>query len=305
MTEAMKENLVIVGSGPAGLSAAIYAKQAGFNPLVLRAIEPSLISTTDRVNNFIGLGDIGGVELYSAMYAHYKEICGDDRSAHFEVATVFRNIDGTFELQSTTGNTITAKSVIWAAGAKPRKLGLHEEESFEAISYCATCDGSFYEGDPHLIVVGGGDSAVEESLYLAELVDKVTLLVRNDLRAKEELQERLRANSKVEVVLGAQISEVAETGNMEVSVKIDGSDDLIVSGIFVAIGHVPNSHPIGSVVVLDSSGFVGTVDETSGFFVAGDINGSNHRQAIIAAGDGARAGIEASNFLRSSVNLVS
>lgn len=299
--EPIEEDLVIVGSGPAGLSAAIYAKQAGFNPLVVSAIDPSLIATTDQVNNFIGLGNLSGKALHEMMKAHYKEVCGADRSITFEVSSVIKKSDGTFELHSTLGDVLAAKAVIWAAGAKPRKLGIEGEDDLEALSYCATCDGSMYEGDPHLVVVGGGDSAVEEALYLAELVDKVTLLVRNDIRAKEELQERLRANSKIEVVLGAQVAAVTEIENMEVDVKVTGSDDIIASGVFVAIGHIPNSHPIGSIVVLDGSGFVDTVDETSGFFVAGDINGVNHRQAIIAAGDGAKAGIEASDYLRALV----
>lgn len=290
------ENLVVVGSGPAGLSAAIYAKQAGFNPLVLRGSESSLIATTDRVNNYLGLGDIGGLELHRRLQSHYEDVCGKDRSKIFEVVRAERIAEG-FELENGQGEILHARAVIWATGAQPKKLNVPGEESTEAVSYCATCDGDFYSGDPALAVVGGGDSAMEEALYLAELVDQVHLLVRSTVRAKEELYSRVQNHPKISVMLDTSVLALEENESMELELQLDGDRQLNVSGLFGAIGHVPNTEPIRSLAELDYQGFV-VKPLATGFFCAGDVFGENHRQAIIAAGDGARAGIEAAEYLR-------
>lgn len=295
---AKTEDLIIVGAGPAGFSAAIYAKQAGFSPLVVRASEASLIATTDTVNNYLGVGNIGGMELWRSMETHFKTVCGEGASRLFTVQTICQNSDDTFTLTNQQGEKLHARAVIWAAGAKPKKLGFNGEDELESLSYCGVCDGDLFAGDPHLTVVGGGDTAAEEALYLAGLVDKITLLVRSELRSKAELTERIEAHSKIEIVRGVEVLEAAEIADsMELELKLNTGDSLTTSGLFVAIGHVPNSLPLAELAELDSSGFT-IRSKREGFFIAGDIRGDNYRQAIIAAGDGAKAGIEAADYLR-------
>lgn len=288
-------DIAIVGAGPAGLSAAIYAKQAGYNVEVYKASDPSLIATTDRVSNYLGLGDVSGAELYKSLTNHVKLL---------EIPIISNRVDeihktsAGFELLSLKG-IVQAKAVVYAAGSKPKKLGIPGEDC-ETVSYCATCDGGFYEGDPRLLVVGGGDSAAEEALYLAELVGEVKLLVRSELRAKHELAERVSQKENIEVIAGVSTTTVEFDGGAELilnTVRDGVKEPYRASGMFVAIGQIPTTGPVEGLVVFDDAGFVEEV-LVEGLFIAGDLNSKNARQAIIAAGDGANAGIKASDYVR-------
>jgi len=301
-------NVVIVGSGPAGLTAAIYAARAGLSPLVIEGAFTAggALMTTTEVENFPGFPDgIQGPDLMAAMREQAAkfgaEIVTDD--------VVAMDLKGDLKTVTDSGGTVYAShTVILAMGSRYRRLGIPDEERYAAkgISWCATCDGFFYRGR-HVAVVGGGDAAVEEALFLTRFASQVTLIHRRDaLRASDVMVERLKSNPNVEVIWNAEI--VGMTGGtvldgLMLRDVVSGHEWAVpVDGLFEAIGSVPQSELVASQVTCDDAGFVVVVEPSTatsvkGVFACGDLVDRSYRQAIVAAGSGCRAALDAERWL--------
>ena len=306
MTEDTRQ-IVIVGSGPAGLTAAIYAARAGLKPLVIEGATTAggALMTTTEVENFPGFPDgIQGPDLMLAMRAQAvkfgAEIVTDD-------VTELRLTGDVKTVTASDGTVWPSQSVVLAMGSKYRRLGIPDEETYSAkgVSWCATCDGFFYRGK-HVAVVGGGDAAVEEATFLTRFASQVTLIHRRDaLRASEVMIQRLMANPAVEVIWNTQIVGLTGDGKLDGLIlrRNDGVEShLAVDGLFEAIGSVPQSELVAGEVNLDDAGFVmvsepGTSTSVDGVFACGDLVDHVYRQAIVAAGSGCRAAIDAERWL--------
>ena len=304
------ERVVIVGSGPAGYTAAIYAARALLRPLMLAGFEPGgqLMITTD-VENYPGFAEpIQGPWLMEQMRAQAEHV-----GARIENDTVVALELGQrpFRIRCDSGRTVTAETIILATGAKAKWLGLPSEDAFKGfgVSACATCDGFFFR-KKSVIVVGGGNSAVEEALYLSNIAAEVTVVHRRDpFRAEKILCERLagranvrvRWNSVVEEILGSGVPR-GVTGVRIRNVVTDALEDLPADGVFVAIGHAPATELVRGQLQLKPNGYVQTKPgstETSlaGVFAAGDVADDVFRQAVTAAGLGCMAALEAERWL--------
>lgn len=309
--------LVVIGGGPAGLSAAIYATRAGLTPVVIESGSfGGQISTTDELDNYPGLDNVGGVELGERMRAHAERLGAEFsydaiKSIELDAGTT------TFRLQGE--ESYEASSVVYAAGASPRKAGFVGENAYlgRGVSYCATCDGMFYRGK-QVFVVGGGNTACEEATYLARLAEKVTLLVRKDhLRAMSSLANSVLENPKIEVryltsiveLRGREGAVTSLPDTIVLSVGEAGATPHIEElsfapgsfGVFVAVGREPRSELVSDLVDLDADGYVLTNDSmetrTSGLFCAGDVRTKPLRQVVTAASDGAVAAVSAATYL--------
>ena len=303
------ENVIIIGTGCAGYTSAIYTARANLSPLMLSGTQPGgQLTTTTEVENFPGHPDgILGPELMMRMQQQAEKFGA--RIAWANVDAVERRDDGTFAVKAGE-ETYEAKTVIVATGAAPRHLGLDGEKSLigHGLTSCATCDGAFYRDVP-VCVIGGGDSACEEAGFLTRFASKVYLIHRRDaLRASKIMAERTLANPKIEPVWNATVSayHTDEQGEMRaVTLKdtVDGSErELEVKCVFVAIGHVPNSAFLGDLVDKDENGYIlqqpgRTATKTPGLFAAGDVADHYYRQAITAAGQGCAAALEAERYL--------
>lgn len=312
MTETQTEHarLIIVGSGPAGYTAAIYAARAMLAPVMISGFEPGgqLMITTD-VENYPGFADvIQGPWLMDQMRKQAEHVGTKMISDHI-VETDLRQRP--FRLKADSGKVYTCDALIIATGAKARWLGLPSEQKFQGygVSACATCDGFFYRGK-EVLVVGGGNSAVEEALYLANLASKVTVVHRRDsFKAEKILQERLFKHPKVEIVWNHTLDEVLGTqeplGVTHVRLKDAKSGatrELKVDGVFVAIGHAPASEIFAGQVETKSNGYIVTAPDSTqtnipGVFAAGDVADETYRQAVTAAGMGCMAALESEKFL--------
>jgi thioredoxin reductase (NADPH) len=300
-------SVIIIGSGPAGYTAAVYAARANLKPLVLEGsitFGGALMNTTE-VENYPGFRDgIMGPDLMESMRAQAErfgaELITDD--------VVEARLEGEIkEVVTGAGETYRARAVILAMGSAYRELGLPDEKrlSGHGVSWCATCDGFFFR-DQDIAVVGGGDSAIEEAIFLTRFGEKVTVVHRrNELRASKIMQDRAFANDKIDFRWNAVVDEVL--GNGKVSgvrlrdVQSGETSDLAVSGVFVAIGHVPNTDVFRGQIDMDDNGYINTHDGTrtnvEGVFAAGDVQDHVYRQAITAAGSGCMAAIDTERWL--------
>lgn len=306
------EQVIILGSGCAGLSAAVYAARAGLSPLVLEGAMPGgLITTTSDVENFPGFPDgIDGVSLVMNMRAQAEKF-----GARFE-SDVVERVElsaGTKKLFASSGKIFECRALIVATGASPKLTGVKGEKELlggNGVSTCATCDGAFFRGRS-VAVIGGGDAACEEASFLTRFAAKVYLVHRRDkFRAAEIMVRRVSENPKIELVLSSVPEEMLadENGRARAlrvrSVATGETRDLDVQGIFVAIGHAPNTAFLAGALPLEADGTISALRDASGVrteipgvYVAGDCADRLYRQAVIAAGSGARAALEAQRFL--------
>ena len=304
----MTHDLIILGSGPAGCTAALYAARAGLRPLVLEGAQPGgqLTQTTD-IENFPGLEQpVNGYDLVVSMRRQAERF-----GAVFEMdEAVGADFSGPVkQLKTLVAGTLEARAVILATGASARWLGLPAEQALigRGVSGCATCDGAFFRGK-EVAVVGGGDVACEDALFLARLCSRVWLIHRRDaLRASKVMAERVLASDVITPVWDTVVEDVLDPAAGAVTavrlrnVKDGSLRDLPVSGLFVAIGHTPNTAFLKGAVDLDPRGYVAVRDgvrtSAEGVFAAGDVMDPDYKQAVVAAGAGAKAALEAERYL--------
>ena len=308
-------NVLIIGSGPAGYTAAIYAARANLSPVLVTGMEPGgqLTITTD-VENYPGFADpIQGPWLMEQMRAQAEHV-GTKMMSDLIIDVDFSKRP--FVAKGDSGNTYTAETVIICTGAKARWLGLDSEKAYRGygVSACATCDGFFFRGK-EVAVIGGGNSAVEEALFLSQFASKVTLIHRRDsLRAEKIAQDRLFANPKVSVIWDTAVEEIlgnpagtvgapiGVTGIKLKNLKTGSMSDYKLDGVFVAIGHDPATELFKGKINMDDAGYILTAPDSTatnvdGVFAAGDVKDKVYRQAVTAAGMGCMAALEADRFL--------
>lgn len=303
------EKVTIIGSGCAGWTAALYTARANLAPLVLTGIQPGgLLTTTSIVENYPGFPEgVDGYELMTRMQKQAERFGAKTRFGTVEAADLSKR---PFTL-TVDGEPVQTETLIIASGAGHRHLGLESEQALEkkGVTYCATCDGALpmFRNQP-LVVVGGGDSACEEASYLTRFASKVYLIHRRDqLRASKIMAERTLANEKIEPVWDSVVTEVLDvsqdkvTGVKVKNVKTNTETTLDCAGLFIAIGHVPNTQLFKGVIDRDDAGYIirqrGSETNVEGVFVAGDCSDRVYRQAITAAGMGCAAAIDAERFL--------
>ncbi len=309
MSETRHTKVLIIGSGPAGYSAGVYASRAMLEPILVQGIEPGgQLTTTTEVENWPGDTEVQGPDLMVRMEAHARamgcEIIGD-------IITSLDLQSRPFTAQSDSGTVYTADAVILCTGARAKWLGLPSEEKFKGfgVSACATCDGFFYRGQ-EIVVVGGGNTAVEEALFLTNFASKVTLIHRRDeLRAEKILQDRLFKNEKIEPLWFHEVEEVigadSPLGVEGVKVKHTKTGEITeipCKGVFVAIGHAPASELVKDQLETHMGGYVkvetgSTRTAIPGVFAAGDLTDHIYRQAVTSAGMGCMAALDAEKFL--------
>ena len=310
MPESRHSTILIMGSGPAGLTAAVYAARAGLEPVLIHGIQPGgqMTITTD-VENYPGFADVvQGPWLMDQMTEQAEKV------GTVLVHDLVAEVDFTqrpFRATGDSGDVYTADAVVISTGAQAKWLGLESESRFQGfgVSACATCDGFFFRGK-EVCVVGGGNTAVEEALYLTHHATKVLLIHRRDeLRAEKILQERLFRHPRIEILWNSVLVEVLGTGappsvtGARVRNVIDGEErDIALDGVFIAIGHRPNTELFRGVIDMDDEGYLVTAPDStatniSGVFAAGDVQDKIYRQAVTAAGTGCMAALEAEKYL--------
>jgi thioredoxin reductase (NADPH) len=310
MAKTIHAKVVIIGSGPAGYAAAIYAARAMLEPILIQGIQPGgqLTITTD-VENYPGFADvIQGPWLMEQMQKQSEHVGTRIVTDHVTKAEL---VHRPFRLQCDSGDIYLADSLIIATGAQARWLGLASEQKFKGygVSACATCDGFFYR-NKEVMVIGGGNTAVEESLFLTNFASKVTIVHRrNAFRAEKILQDRLFKHPKIEVIWDSILHEVLGTESpLKVNrvrlknLKSGALSERKVDGVFIAIGHAPASELFAGQVQMKASGYIVTTNHSTatsvpGVFAAGDVSDDIYRQAVTAAGQGCMAALEAEKFL--------
>ena len=306
------EKLIIIGSGPAGYTAAIYAARADLKPLLFTGGQiGGQLTTTTEIENFPGFPEgIMGPELMFNMSQQAEKF--GTRFAFEEVLSVTQEACSGLFTVTTSGGAYQAQAVIVATGATARYLGIEGEKELigHGLTACATCDGAFYRDVP-VCVVGGGDSACEEASFLTRFASKVYLIHRRDqLRASKAMQQRVLENEKIEPLWNSTIAAYhtdaqGELASVTLKDTVNGAErELEVKCVFMAIGHVPNSSFIGNLAEVDKAGFIvtapgSTATKTPGLFVAGDVGDAVYQQAISAAGMGCRAALDAERYLLS------
>jgi thioredoxin reductase (NADPH) len=310
MSRTVNAKVVIIGSGPAGCTAAIYAARAMLEPVMIRGIQPGgqLTITTD-VENYPGFSDvIQGPWLMEQMEKQAVQVGSRIESDHVQKVELAAR---PFRITCESGDVYLAETLVIATGAQARWLGLSSEQAFRGygVSACATCDGFFYKGK-NVVVVGGGNTAVEEALFLTNFASKVTVVHRRDtFRAERILQHRLSQNPKIEVIWDSMVDTIIGsqsphkvTGAAIRNIKTDKVTEIAADGIFIAIGHSPASELFAGQLEMKPSGYIktapfSTATSVAGVFAAGDVTDDVYRQAVTAAGMGCMAALEAERFL--------
>lgn len=309
MSDARHTKVLIIGSGPAGYTAGVYASRAMLNPILVQGMEPGgQLTTTTEVENWPGEKEIQGPQLMVNMEEHAKAMGCEI------IMDLISDLDLSqrpFVAKGDSGTTYTADAVILATGARAKWLGLESEEAYKGfgVSACATCDGFFYRGQ-EIVVIGGGNTAVEEALFLTNFATKVTLIHRRDsLRSEKILQERLLKHEKIEVLWNHELEEVVGegdpkgvTGVRAKHVETGEITEVPAKGVFIAIGHAPASELVKDQLELHSGGYVkvkpgSTETSIPGVFAAGDLTDAKYRQAVTSAGMGCMAALDAEHWL--------
>ncbi len=308
MAETRSTRVLIIGSGPAGYTAAVYASRALLEPVLIQGIQPGgQLTITTEVENWPSVIETQGPELMQAFEAHAKAVGTEIVADHVMTLDLAQR---PFRAECDSGDVWLADSVILATGAQAKWLGLPSEEKFKGfgVSACATCDGFFYRGKD-VLVIGGGNTAVEEALYLANLASKVTLVHRRDsLRAEAILQKRLFEHPKVEIIWDHVLEEVLGTDDDGVTgahlahAETGEARHVDAAGVFIAIGHSPASALVAEQLETHMGGYVVTAADSTatsipGVFAAGDVTDYVYRQAVTSAGMGCMAALEAERFL--------
>lgn len=297
MSEEKIYDVVIIGAGPAGMTAAVYTSRANLSTLMIeRGIPGGQMANTEEVENYPGFDTILGPELSTKMFDHAKKF-----GAEYAYGDVTEIIDGE-EYKTIKSGTkeYKTRAIILSTGAEYKKMGVPGEKELggRGVSYCAVCDGAFFK-QKNLVVVGGGDSAVEEGVYLTRFADKVTIVHRRDkLRAQKILQDRAFASEKIDFIWNATVKEINEAdgkvGSVTLQSTVDGTEsDFATNGVFIYIGMLPLTKPFESLGILNDAGYILTNDnmETTvpGIFAAGDVREKSLRQIVTATGDGSIA----------------
>ncbi|GCD68870.1 thioredoxin reductase [Acetobacter pasteurianus NBRC 3280] len=311
MAETITTDLLVIGAGPAGYTAAIYAARANLSPVLVAGLQPGgQLTITTEVENYPGFATaIQGPWLMEQMAEQAQNV--GTRIEYDIITSVDFKAGSPFLLTGDSGTIYKARAVVVATGAQARWLGLPSEKHLQGagVSACATCDGFFYRGK-NVVVVGGGNTAVEEALYLTHHAAHVTLVHRRDsLRSEKILQDRLFANPKVSVIWNSVVEDILADGTPETVCGVqlkntqDGSKQTIpTDGVFIAIGHAPNTAIFRDQLTLDSEGYIETTPGTTrtsvpGVFAAGDVQDKTYRQAVTAAGTGCMAALDAERYL--------
>ena len=294
-------DLIIIGAGPAGLTAGIYAKRAAKKVLVLEALSygGQIINTPD-IENYPGEAHISGFEFATKLYSQAKELGVE--IVNQKVIELANQND--YKEIKTNSEIYKAKAVIIATGCTNRKLGLELEDNLigKGVSYCATCDGNFFKGRD-VAVVGGGNTALEDALFLSDIVNKVYLIHRRDeFRADQKIVDLIKEKNNIELVLNSNITKLIANDRLE-EIEINETKTIKVDGLFVAIGRIPNNDIYKSLVTVDESGYIISDEKchtnVEGIFVAGDNRTKEIRQLVTATSDGAVSAIEAVKYLNS------
>lgn len=295
-------DIIIVGSGPAGMSAAVYGKRAGLSVLVIEKVYygTGQVAESSHVDNYLGFPGINGYELGEKFRSHAEGL-----GVEFKDGEVirFEKAADRWYVHLKNGETLESKTVVYAAGAGHRHLGVPGEEEFsgKGVSYCATCDGAFFKGKD-VAVVGGGNTAMDDAIYLSDICNKVYLVHRRDVfRGDTTTLMKLKETDNIELVVPAKVQEVK--GEQAVTeLHLEDGRTLEVSGVFVAVGMQPATDLLQGIVLLDGNGYI-IADETgktsaAGFFAAGDVRTKELRQIITAVADGANAATSAEKYIR-------
>ena len=306
-----KVKTLIIGSGPAGYTAAIYAARADLNPLLYTGMEPGgQLTTTTEVDNFPGYPDgIDGPTMMVELQKQAERFGTEVRIGHIYKVAFSNEVGGTHKAFLEDGKEIHANSVIISTGATAKYLGLPSEQRLRGggVSACAVCDGFFYKGQ-EVAIVGGGDTAAEEATYLANICSKVTMLVRKDqMRASKAMQHRvtntpnieLKYNHEIDEVIGDQVVEGLRIFNNQTGEK----QEIKITGLFIAIGHKPNTEIFKGQLEMDEDGYLITKGKSTktnipGVFASGDVQDKEYRQAVTAAGTGCMAALDAERYLQ-------
>ena len=308
----MHSQVLIIGSGPAGYTAAIYAARAMLKPTIVQGLQPGgQLTITTEVENYPGFGDvIQGPWLMEQMEQQAKNV---GTNIVNDMITKVDFLKKPFSAESESGTVYTADAVIISTGAQARWLGLPSEEKFQGygVSACATCDGFFFK-EKEVVVIGGGNAAVEEALFLTSFASKVHLVHRRDaLRSEKILQERLFKNEKINIIWNSEVDEIIGDDNpknvtgIKLKSTIDKSlTDLKVDGVFIAIGHDPATQIFKGQINMDDGGYIitepdSTLTNIDGVYAAGDVKDKTYRQAVTAAGMGCMAALEAEKYISS------
>ncbi len=297
-------DVLIIGSGPAGLSAAIYSKRANLKVAVLEKeyAGTGQIAESEKVDNYPGFSEISGYDLGEKFREHALRL--EVPFIEHEAVKIEKNQDKIWEVSLENKEKLYAKTIIYATGASPRKLGVKGEEQLlgKGISFCAVCDGAFYK-DKTVAVIGGGNTAVDDALLLSDIAQKVYLIHRRDeFRASKKTVELVKQKENVEIILNASVKEV-EGEKLVTGIVLEDGRKIEVSGIFEAIGQAPSTKLISTLTSLDESGYV-VADEdgktdNEGLFVAGDVRTKKLRQVVTAVSDGANAVSSVEEYLYS------